>query len=300
MSGGGGGGTTTSTGTTYQSSLPEYAEPYYQELADRASTESKNPYYAYGGQRVAGFQPETYQSFGLAQTVAGRETPWRNQGAAAATDVAGSETQRWDTYDNKEGYYNPFMDQVLNVEQDRATRRFQEQGVTRNAEAVQAGAFGGSRQIVADSLAQRDLNEQLARSEAEGLRDAYFNAQQTFAADEDRTLQGRGLSLSAAQLLNDLEGSRYENEFQRVELLSQIGAQKQQQQQAGLDVAYQNYINQRDYPRQQLAFYSQILHGMPVTPQQEVMQTSTQPRPNPYSQIGGAGLTAAGLYGALK
>ncbi len=65
--GGGGGGNTTST--SYSTNLPEYAEPYYNELLKQTgrqtfSTDSTGavtgvkPYQPYTGQRIAGFTPE--------------------------------------------------------------------------------------------------------------------------------------------------------------------------------------------------------------------------------------------------
>lgn len=71
---GGGGGDTQSTGTTtsYQSNLPEYAKPYYEEMMARAGEESRTPFQAYTGDQVAPFSAMQQQ----AQTeIGGMQTP---------------------------------------------------------------------------------------------------------------------------------------------------------------------------------------------------------------------------------
>ena len=71
VGGGGGGGPskTESTGTTYSSNIPEYAQPYYEELLKQTGKQvyttdgagyvtGVQPYQYYQGQRLAGFTPQ--------------------------------------------------------------------------------------------------------------------------------------------------------------------------------------------------------------------------------------------------
>jgi hypothetical protein len=64
-------------------------------------------------------------------------------------------------------------------------------------------------------------------------------------------------------------------------------------QQTKYDTAYQDFLRQRDYPQEQLGFYSNILRGLPV--QLASTQSTYQAPPNLGSQIAGAGLGLAGL-----
>ncbi len=108
----------------------------------------------------------------------------------ASRGFGGREAQR---------YMNPFVDNVLDRQQRRATDRFAEQQARRNQQAIQAGAFGGSRQGVQDAIAQRELNESLQDIEARGLSDAFTQAQQQF--ERDRAARFKGLtSADAGQL----------------------------------------------------------------------------------------------------
>ena len=92
--GGGGGGNTTAT--TYTSSLPEYAEPYFKDVMGRAQGASLTPYQQYEGQRVAGFSPYQQTSQALTAETALGGTPEAMQlgqqaGAMSAGRLAGYE-----------------------------------------------------------------------------------------------------------------------------------------------------------------------------------------------------------------
>jgi hypothetical protein len=67
---------------------------------------------------------------------------------------------------------------------------------------------------------------------------------------------------------------------------------QQQQTQRELDLAYQDFLNQRDFERQNINFMSNILRGVPVQP--STVQ-STYANPNPLAQFGGLGIAGLGL-----
>tara|TARA_R110001632_G_scaffold174625_2_gene294211 strand:+ start:203 stop:1603 length:1401 start_codon:yes stop_codon:yes gene_type:complete len=96
-------------------------------------------------------------------------------------------------------YMNPYLSNVLDRQQSRATDRFNEQRAARNQRAIQSGAFGGSRQAIADSLAQREMNQSLQDMEAKGLSDAFTQAQSQFQRDRDARFKGL-TSADAGQL----------------------------------------------------------------------------------------------------
>jgi hypothetical protein len=69
---------------------------------------------------------------------------------------------------------------------------------------------------------------------------------------------------------------------------------QQAQAQQGLDLAYQDFLKQRNYPYQQLAFMSDMTRGIPLS--QAAQQVYTAP-PSAASQLGGLGMSALGIYG---
>jgi hypothetical protein len=80
--------------------------------------------------------------------------------------------------------------------------------------------------------------------------------------------------------------------LQASQALQSQGATQQAQTQKELDTAYQDFINQRDWEKQQTAYLSNILRGVPVQPQQVINQYQN---PNPLSQYAGLGIAGLGL-----
>ena len=115
--------------------------------------------------------------------------------------------------------------------------------------------------------------------------------QRAYEAAEARRLQAAGMLPSMASTEQSLD-------LQRMAGLRGVGGEFQGQQQQMMDQGYQDFINQRDYPRQNLAFFQQLLSGLPVTPNSEMMQF--QPRPNPYSQMMNMGLGGAQMVSGMR
>ena len=61
-----------------------------------------------------------------------------------------------------------------------------------------------------------------------------------------------------------------------------------------MDLQYGDFLRQRDYPMEQLGYYSSILRGMPM--QMGSTQTAYAAPPSTLQQIGGLGLTGLGIY----
>lgn len=123
------------------------------------------------------------------------------------------------TDQNVGAYMDPYIDNVLGAQQDMATRRFQEQQAGRDASAVAAGAFGGDRRFVADSLAQRDMNEQMNLMQQQGLSSAFNTAASLINTDEARRLSAfeadQDRSLEAQTFNKDYRLKAYEGDETR-------------------------------------------------------------------------------------
>jgi hypothetical protein len=106
------------------------------------------------------------------------------------------------------------------------------------------------------------------------------------------------LNAEQGRLTGALSAQEQQQQMQHAQALQQIGAGQEARQQAGLDMGYTDFLNQRDYPRQNLNFYSGILRGMNVQPQSDT--TTYQPAPNPMNQMLGLGMSAAGAYMGMR
>ena len=86
-------------------------------------------------------------------------------------------------------------------------------------------------------------------------------------------------------------------DIQGAQLLETIGRDIRAEDQARLDLAYEDFLRQRDYPITQYERMAGILRGVPVTPNVEQQRFASY---NPIQQALGAGISALGLYKGLS
>ncbi len=189
-----------------------------------------------------------------------------------------------------DAFMNPFVDQVI----DQNLRDVQRQGdIARQQianQAVTAGAFGGSREAIANQELQRNLADTFARQSA-GLR------AQAFESAQDRAQKASELFTKAGIATAGLGEAAQAANLRDVQLLSGLGGQEQQQQQAELDALRNTSLQQQFEPYQRLSFMSDIFRGVPST--QTALTTTTTPDPSRLSQIGGLAGGVASLLGAF-
>lgn len=306
-----GGDTTTSTTTTQ---LPEYMQPYVTDLLARAKTQSNQGYQTYNNPRLADFSADTNTAFGMVRDQATEGLPAAFNDAQGtlgglANYQAGDITTGMIPDMNVSAYMNPYIENVLDVQKRRANQNFAEQQAGRNDAAIKAGAFGGNRRFVQDAIAQRLGNEQLQQIEAEGLAGAFDRATALYSSDQTRGLQaqiadeearrlGATLGLDAAKARVDIAQQGQNMRLQNAEALSNVGAKQQQREQAGLDLAYQDFIGQRDWDKNQLATYAQLIYGAPSSPSSTT--STTEPAPDFLSQLAGLATTGFGIWDLLN
>lgn len=94
-------------------------------------------------------------------------------------------------------YMSPFMEQALAPQLREAQRSSEMQRNANQAQAVQQGAFGGSRQAIVEAERQRNLGTQMGDIRARGMQAAYEQAQNQFNQDAARRLQAQQLNQQA-------------------------------------------------------------------------------------------------------
>ena len=295
--------------TVVQSNLPKYAEPYFTRLLQRSESESMRDYEPFKGQRLADTGADVLTSRERVRDIAGRGIEGLPTAQAATTAGIGRAAQAFDfqpqMFDSgiAQQYMSPYQQNVIDVQKAQALLDFDRSQARRDAQAVQAGAFGGSRQAVQQALAGEDLQRRLGEIQAVGQQQAFEQAQQQFERDRAARERGERLGLSAAesatqqaQSLAALGDRARAGDVQAAQLLEQIGKDAQATDQAGLDLAYEDFVRQRDFPRESLTFLSSILRGVPVQPSTE---TSKFQQYNPIRDLLGTGIAGLGLYRGL-
>jgi hypothetical protein len=225
MSGGGSSG----SGQTvaYQTNIPEYAAPYFEKLIGQAGAITQAPYQPYTGERIAQFTPLQQQAFaGTQQRQATPQLGAASQIAqAAALQGMGQQynpsaftapqitpgqigyervgTQAFTAPGAAQAYMSPYMQNVVDIQQREAQRQADIARTQRGAQAVGAGAFGGSRQAIMDAEAARNLAMQKGDIQAQGLQSAFSTGREAFMQDQARALQAQQMNqqtgLSAGQ-----------------------------------------------------------------------------------------------------
>lgn len=315
--GSGGGGSQTTTGTTYQTNIPAYLEDPTKAMVSRGELLSQQEYQPYQGQRVAGLTPEQQAVYG---ELGGMRTPGEfgqagatltgaeQFGAAGALGAMGYQPGTFGATQAQQ-YMSPYQQAVTDIAKREAVTDAQMLNRDLASKAAKAGAFGGSRFGVEQALLGSKLATNLSDIQTKGLQDAYLNAQQQFERDRAAGLQGANLNLEGAKFgaNTGLQASQQRSalgtatqaaDLQRLAAQEAAGKAQQEQQQAELNTAYNNYLEQRDWEKNQLGFLSGIIRGTPFSTSQT--GTTTAPAPSTTSQLAGLGIAGIGLANLLK
>ena len=297
--------------------------------------------------QVAGLTPMQQQAAQMAQQGIGAYQPYLKQGLGAmrageeatrTTGLGGLQEAFGFTRGAAQGlagvsaqyqpgmaqsFMNPYEEQVIQQTMRDIAREgeIREQGL--QAQAAASGAFGGSRQAVAEQELARNVMEQQARIggqlRAAGYQQASQQAQQAFEQARQRQLAqsaqlgqfGQGIG-SLAQAGGQLGGQLSQMGLQQASLgqlgqqlglqdiktVEAMGARDQALQQAILDAQRQSNQQLYQMPYEQYSFLSDIYKGTPSS--QQVTQISQQQDPSIFQQIAGLGIAGLSAAGGAK
>ena len=294
-----------------QTSIPDYAKPYVEDLLGNAAglTDiNQNPYMQYMGDRVAQFTPlqrQSYDNAALMQTAPQLKDASAMAGMAGLGALNTQYTYKPSDFSSADAtrMMNPYMQNVVDMQKREAGRVSGIQGSQQGAQAAQAGAFGGSRDAIMAAERQRNLGQQMNDIQSTGLNSAYNQAMQQYNTQYQQNAQqqqyGAGLGLQGLQTANqaasnlaNIGNTQYQQNMGINQMQNQLGGQQQQQTQNILNTQYQDYLNAQNHPYKQLGFMSDMLRGLPLTQQSSsVYQTP----PSMLQQVAGAGFTAKAL-----
>ena len=305
----------------YQTGFAEPIRPYAEELLGKAQLYTDvdlNPYQQYMGERVAQFTPlqqQAYENAALMQTAPqlGDATAMAGLAGLGALNTQYTfnpySAQQF-TGDAIKAYMSPYVQNVVERQQQDAQRQADIAMQAQNAQAARAGAFGGSGNLLMRNQANANLARQKGDIQAKGLQDAYQQAMQQFNTSQAQNLaaqqlnaqqqqfgaglglQGLQTALTGAKGLADIGQTQYGQNLGLLDVQNKFGAQQQAQVQNILNNQYQDFLNYQNYPYKQMGFMSDMIRGLPLAQQSATMYA--QP-PSMLSQVAGAGITAKGL-----
>jgi hypothetical protein len=300
----GGGGQQQQSSTQVQD-LPDWAKPYAQEVLGMGKALGPATYDA-SGKLVSGVPYEAYQGERIAQFTPLQQQAFQGAGAMAPSAATGEAVTRalgtsYDPYATGQfgaqasQYMDPYMQNVVGIQQREAARASEMQRNQNQAQAVGQGAFGGSRQAIVEAERQRNLATQQGDIQARGLQDAYGRGQTQFNTEQQLREQskqyGAGLGLQGLQTALTGANQQFTQGMDVNKLQAGYGTQQQQQVQNILGQQYQDFLDQKKLPYQQLEFQSNLLRGTPSGS----TQTMYTAAPSAVSQLAGLGTAAYGL-----
>jgi hypothetical protein len=248
------------SGSTNTQGLADWAAPYITNYLGEAQALSQTPYQTYQGPLTAGASGlqdkafsglasltfpgnlgQTFSSTGAYQAPtmgANAYTPAPiGQGAGAPGMTMG------DTSAKPTGvaaqYMNPYLQGVLDPQMAELRRQSQMNLQPGLAKLTQAGAFGGGRQAIMESEANRNLLQEQNKTIGQGYANAYDKAMNQF-----NTEQGQAKTL--------------------VDLFGQQGAVQRGITAEGTAADLAEFEKQRQFPYQQVQFQRDMISGLPT------------------------------------
>jgi hypothetical protein len=214
--------------------IPDWLKPDVQDVIGKGKALAETPYEAYTGKRVAGLSDLQKQAMGT----------------ASSPEAFGKSVQ---------GYMDPYMQNVVDVQKRAARDRAGIEANTMNARAAQTGAFGGSGLALQRAAMGRGTARQLDEIQKLGSQAAY----------------GQGVTQA-----NKAMGQQW-----------MMGGTQQGIDQKQLDTDYQEFLTKKNDPYQKIGFQSNIIRGLPVGS----TQTTYAPGPTMAQNMMGMGMGAYGL-----
>jgi hypothetical protein len=267
-------------GSANMSTLSDWAGGYVTDMMGKAQALSNTPYQTYQGPMTAGessLQNKMFQGLGglnfpgqLGQSFSsssayqppgmapntftnqpiGMGAGASSQGMGAGATGTGGGQSTTAPLGVASQYMNPYLQSVLQPQLEELRRQSQLNLQPGMAKMTQAGGYGGGRQAIMESEANRNLLQQQNQAIGTGYSNAYDKAMQQF-----NTEQGQAKTLA--------------------DLMGQAGGQQRGIEQEGITADYNEFLTQRDYPMKQVQFLQSMLQGLPISTVSNVPQAQT-------------------------
>lgn len=240
------------TGT--ESSLSNWAGPYVTEMLGRGQALANQPYQSYSGPLTAGQSGLQTQAF---QGLAGLTIPTEQMKAFTPAQFTADDASR---------LMNPYLKAALDPQIAEAQRQSQIQNLQNRTALTKAGAYGGGRQAIMESEAQRNLQANLANITGQGYKTAYDQAMAQFNKEQEQ-------GMAATKLAQDFGLGALSKQ-------AELGAVQRGIEQEGIAADYGQFKEERDYPYKQVQYMQSLLQGLPLA-----AQTYSYSQPSALSQI---------------
>ena len=253
-------------GGTSEQTLSTWAGPYVTNMLGQAQAIANSPYQTYQGPMTAGasgLQDKVFQGLGnlsfpgqLGQSFsstgayqpptmgANAYTPGAI-GTGAGAGIAGLPTGTTGTASAgtpciASQYMNPYLQSVLEPQLAELRRQSQINMQPGMAKLTQAGGYGGGRQAIMESEANRNLLQEQNKAIGQGYASAYDKGMGQFNTEVGQAKDLTNMFANAGQAQRGIE-------------------------QEGITADYNEFLAQRDDPMKKTQYLQSMLQGLPIS-----------------------------------
>jgi hypothetical protein len=223
------------------STLSPWAAGYVTDLLSKAQALGGEDYQVYKGPLTAGeseLQTKAFQGLGNLTIPTGEQMVYTPQTFSATA---------------AQQYMNPYLEAALNPQISRLQREAAIKRVEDAGRLSRAGAYGGGRQAVMESLGNEATLRTIGETLGKGYQSAYDKAMEQFNAEQNR-------GLAAAKQASDYGLAALGAQTKAGEVQRAIEAE-------GIKADLEDFRKQAEFPYKQLEFQKQILTDLPISTQ---------------------------------
>ena len=265
--------------------LPDYLRKAGANMVGAAQDVAGEDYIGYTDPRIASMTPEMLAAMQQGTGMAGISTLQGQQAYNTATGAAGGPTPT-----QIQNYMNPYMTQVADVsaQKMRDQSLIEQQKIA--ASAAQSGGLDSTRYGIQEAERQKNLTTGIGDLYAKAQAEAYKQGVGSAQFGQEQQLKGAIGMGTLAQQQQNLGFGDVQNQLG-------IGQLGQNQNQQALDLAYQNFQEEKMYPKDQLNFLSGILSADPN--QKAITTNQAISQPSFFESALGFGASAANIAAGL-
>lgn len=238
---------TTTNNSTSVAEMPAFQKEFLtQEVLPFAKDIAARDFEAYKGDRVAGLTPLQQQAM---RGYGGLQSGAQQYGEAADIyrDIGQTQAGQLATT-NLDPYMSPYQQSVIDASL-RTLGGAQEQALNQQgAQATAAGAFGGSRQGIAEAETRKAYGQQASDLVTRQMQAGFENAQKAAQADMARQMQAATLRGQGAAGLGAAAGQSLAAQQSVLGAQMQAGENARMLQQADLDNDYAEFMRRQQFP----------------------------------------------------
>ncbi len=279
-------------------SIDPWSKAQYTEGRGRVTTAlDSSQFKPYTGEFVSPLNPMETEAADYFKSNMGAGAGLIDEASQVAREAGGYQPIMLDA--SRESYMNPYTSDVIDASLSDLERSRSMAINEGQAAATMAGAFGGSRHGVADSLTN-EAALRAAASTAAGLRSAGFDKASAYSLDAGRSnqaadLAGAGVRTQGGGLLADLGRTQSDMMTKEAFALAAFGEAARGVDQATLDAAYNEFLRAQDDPYKRAQMELGLLGVTPI-----IQDSTTVQKTSPgVAGILGTALQAGGMLSGM-